>query len=41
MKKWHEWAFVALLVVLAVAGGWMKERQGPTLADANIEINQG
>ena len=41
MRKWREWAFVALLVALAVAGGWMKDRQGASFADANIELNQG
>ena len=41
MKKWREWVFVAVLVAMAAIGGWLKERQGATLADANIEANQG
>ena len=41
MKKWREWAFVAFLVALAVAGGWSSERQSAKVADANIETNQG
>lgn len=41
MKKWHEWAFLALLIVLAVAGGWSRERQRTYLADSNSETNQG
>ena len=41
MKKWRDWAFVALLVALAATRGWLKDRQGATLAAANIEANQG
>jgi hypothetical protein len=41
MKKWRDWAFVAFLISLAVAGGWMKERQSANFADANIQANQG
>ena len=41
LKKIREWMFVALLVALAAAGGWLKERQGSSLADANIEANLG
>jgi hypothetical protein len=39
MKKWHEWAFIALLVALAIASGWLNGRVN--LAEANIETNQG
>lgn len=41
MKKWHEWAFVVLLVALAVAGGWSKDRQTVNFADADTETTQG
>jgi len=41
MKKWHEWAFIALLLALAVTGGWMTERRSAEVADANIETDQG
>ena len=41
MRKWHEWAFIALLVALAVTGGWMSQHRGLNIADANIETDQG
>jgi len=41
MKKIGEWMFVGLLVALAATGGWLKERQGSSIADANIEANLG
>ena len=41
MKKWRDWAFVALLVALAATGGWLKDRQGVTFADVDIKANQG
>jgi|KBSSwiStaDraftv2_1062776.scaffolds.fasta_scaffold45198_2 hypothetical protein len=39
MKKWHEWAFLALLIALAIAGGWAKERQSANLADSNKRLS--
>jgi len=41
MKKWRDWVFVAVLVAMAATGGWLKERQGASFAEANIEVNQG
>jgi hypothetical protein len=41
MKKWRDWAFVALLVALAATGGWLKDRQSASFAEANIQANQG
>ena len=41
MKKMREWLFVALLVALAAAGGWLKETTTANLADANIELDEG
>lgn len=41
MKKWLEWAFVALLIVLALTQGWLKQQQSANFADANIETNEG
>jgi hypothetical protein len=41
MKKWREWLFVAILVALAVAGGWLQDRQRANLPGANIDSNQG
>jgi hypothetical protein len=41
MKKWREWLFLVFLLALAVAGGWSKERQAASFAEANIETDQG
>ena len=41
MKRWRDWAFVALLIALAAIGGWVKERQGASLAEAGNSANQG
>jgi len=41
MKKLRDWSFVALLIALAAAGGWLKEQQSTEFADADVVSNQG
>jgi len=41
MKKTREWLFVAFLVALAAAGGWLKETKAANLAEANVGLGKG